>query len=56
MIALMKHLPKGAKLMMKPSARQVIEKQTAGVCMEETAGKHPLRALSPTPAVEEERC
>ena len=52
----MKHLPKGVKLMMKPSARQVIEKQTAGVWMEETAGKHPLGALSPTPVVEEERC
>ena len=56
MIPLMKHLPKGAKLMMKPSARQVIEKQTAGVWIEETAGKHPLGALSPSPVVEEERC
>ena len=42
---------------MKPSARRVIEKQTAGEMeMEETAGKHPLGALSPTPVVEEERC
>ena len=43
--------------MMKPSARRVIEKQTAGGEMEETAGKHPLGALSPLPLVEEEeRC
>ena len=41
--------------MIKPSAHPVIEKQTAGVWMEETAGKHPLGALSPTPVVEEER-